>query len=328
MSATPSLCSAESSSTGTGSSATPTPGDKPRCTHYIPCHCPSLPEYASPPLGDESSPLWLQRPHEDEDHNKTVIKRTQSSRYRRIATAWHDAWLAIKNGRPLRPSTSLKARSFRWLISADLVPRGYEDGQAPWRMLIRSYLTDLPRQLCQVRVSEKSIIGWQNFPRHVGKPHDRTERDNAPPEITCGRRAVFSQHGKDYNRGLKGDWLVIVYVWAVDKAWLERTDFRDLVSYDSVTGIRAWEFVNAIDDTSIKIPHLFYECQIDESTEQEAIYAGHPYQHYNSVHIKPGDPVPARLAGLRRLMNGRARCLYCAPYEYEACNDRYFNKTA
>ena len=95
-----------------------------------------------------------------------------------------------------------------------------------------------------------------------------------------------------------------------------------------VISIRAWEFVNAFDDTSIKVPHLFYQCQMRDSTEQDAVYAGHPYQRYNSVQIQPGDPVPARLAGLRRLLNGRARHIYCATYEYEACEDRHFGRTA
>lgn len=239
MSATSSILTTESSNTVTASSAASTSVDKPRCTHYIPCHCPSLPEYASPPLGDESSPLWLQRPHEDEDYNKTIIKHAQSSRYRRIAAAWHDARLAFKIGRPLRPSTTttppLEARSFRWLISADLVPRGYEDGQAPWRMLIRSYLADLPVQLTQGD-HRKSIFLWKNFPRHFDHVRNRTKLDDAPPEITCGRRAVFSRYGQDYNHSLIGDWLVIVYIWAIDRAWMERTDFLELVSCDSVTG--------------------------------------------------------------------------------------------
>ncbi|KAL7823565.1 hypothetical protein V8C26DRAFT_386940 [Trichoderma gracile] len=335
MAATSSLFTADSSSTtdAESSATTPTHVDKPRCTHYIPCHCPSLPEYASPPLGDESSPLWLQRRHEDEDYNKTIIKHTQSPRYPRIAAAWHDLWMTIKIGRPLRPSTTaattppLEARSFRWLISADLVPRGYEDGQAPWRMLIRSYLTDLPGQLTQGD-HRKSIFLWQNFPRHFDPVRNRTKLDNAPPEITCGRRAVFSRSSQDYNRSLIGDWLVIVYIWATDKAWMERTDFLELVSCDSVTGIRAWEFVNAFDNASIKVPQLFYQCQIKDSVEQDAVYAGHPFRRYNSVQIKPGDPVPARLAGLRRLMSGRARYLYCAAWEYESFIEDYRNKTA
>ncbi|KAM6487208.1 hypothetical protein HDV62DRAFT_349300 [Trichoderma sp. SZMC 28011] len=331
--ATSSLLTAESSTVGAESSATYTPEDKPRCTHYIPCHCPSLPEYASPPLGDESSPLWLQTPHPDEDYNKTIIKHTQSSGYRRIAAAWHDVWLAInmKISRPLRPLTPPKVQSFRWLISADLIPRGYKDGQAPWRMLIRSYLTDLPSQFIQERISRKSVFLWKKFPRHLGKLHNRTRLDNAPPEITCGRRAVFSQYSQDYNCSI-GDWRVIVYIWATNKTWMERTDLLDLVSDDSVTGIRAWEFVHAVDNAFTKIPHLFYQYQRRDSIEQDAIYAGHPYQHYNSVQIKPGDPVPARLAGLRRLMRGRARHLYYAPYEYETCDDRGYwvidNKTA
>lgn len=234
MTATSSLLTAESSTTDAESSATSTPEDKPRCTHYIPCHCPSLPEYASPPLGDESAPLWLQRPCQDEDDDKTVIKHTQSSAYRQMAAAWHHAWLAII-GRPLTPP---KVRSFRWLISADLIPRGYEDGQAPWRMLIRSYLADLPLQLTVGTTSLKTVFAWLNYPRYLGQLHNRTKLDNAPPEITCGRRAVFSQYSQDY-KCLIGNWLVIVYIWATNKTWMERTDLSDLVSEDSVTGIRA-----------------------------------------------------------------------------------------
>ncbi|KAL6697603.1 hypothetical protein J3F84DRAFT_369429 [Trichoderma pleuroticola] len=322
MTATSSLLTAESSTTGAESSATSTPVDKPRCTHYIPCHCPSLPEYASPPLGDESSPLWLQRPFRDED-KKSITEHTQSSGCRRIASAWHNVWLAIKTSR-LPP---FKVKPFRWMISADLVPRGYEDGQAPWRMLIRSFHIDLPLQLLEGEAGPKSVFSWRNFPRHLGQLHNRTKLDNAPPEITCGRRAVFSQYNQDYKR-LSGGWLFIVYIWATDKTWMKRTNVVDLVSNDSVTGIRAWEFVDAVDDPLTVIPHLFYQYQLRDSIEQDAIYAGHPYQHYNSVQMKAGDPVPARLAGLRRLMNGRARHLYCAPYEYETCHDRHGMKAA
>lgn len=144
--------------------------------------------------------------------------------------------LTIQTGRPSTPLTPLKVRSFRWLISADLVPRGYEEGQAPWRMLIRTYLTDLPEQLTQVNFSSKSLFRWRNFPRYLGQLHDRTEFDDAPPEITCGRRAVFSQSSPDYNDSLIGDWLVVVYIWATDKNWMDRTKFQESVSHNSVTG--------------------------------------------------------------------------------------------
>lgn len=203
---------------------------KPRCTHYIPCHCPSLPEYACPPLEDESSPLWLQKALEDEDWNKFLVERMKRQLWRRIFTTLHDTW-AFKIGRPI---TLLKAPLFRWLISSDHVPRGYEDGQAPWRMLIRTFLADLPGHLTDGR-NEQSVFSWRKYPSHMGKVHHRTKLDDAPPEITSGARAVFSQHRKDFNRSLARDWLVIVYVWATDSAWLEKTDAADLVSRDSVT---------------------------------------------------------------------------------------------
>jgi hypothetical protein len=152
--------------------------------------------------------------------------------WQRIIAALHDAWLACRIGRPLRP---LKVRSFRWLISSDLVPRGYENGQAPWRMLIRSYFMDLPAELTDPP-SEESIFQWRNYLRHLGHMRHRTKSDNAPPEITCGGRAIFSQHSSTFNRYLLGDWLVVLYIWATDSTWLEKADIIDLVSHDSVTG--------------------------------------------------------------------------------------------
>ena len=216
-------------SSTTGAELSTAGADKPHCTHYIPCHCPSLPEYACPPLRDESSPLWLQKPHEDEDYNKVIIERMKKPSWR---AALHDARLAFKMDRPLTPP---KVRSFRWLISSDHVPRGYEDGQAPWRMLVRSYLMDLPDQLNEGS-SQESVFSWRKHPRWRGRVHDRTELDNAPPNITCGVRDVYSQRSEDFNKSLLGDWLVIVYVWATDSTWLEKINSRDLVSHDSVTG--------------------------------------------------------------------------------------------
>lgn len=145
---------------------------------------------------------------------------------------WHDGWLVASTGRPLAP---LEVRSFRWLISSDLVPRGYENGQAPWRLLVRSYLVDLPGQLTEEN-SQQSIFSWRERTRHVGRIHHRKQSDNAPPEITCGGRYVFSQYGADYNNTLYGHWLVIVYLWATDATWLSKANLYDLVSHDSVTG--------------------------------------------------------------------------------------------
>ncbi|KAL7957688.1 hypothetical protein V8C34DRAFT_314693 [Trichoderma compactum] len=140
-------------------------------------------------MGIVTTPV-LQWTHEDKDHNK-----------QQIPAALHDAY------------TIIQTANIR-----------YENRQAPWRMLVRSYPIELPKQL------------------------------------TKGN----SQH-KDFNKSLFGDWLIIVYTWATDPTWLLKTNIMDIVSLDSVTR----------------------------------------------------DPVPARLAGLRCLLNGRARDLYRATYEYE-----------
>lgn len=109
---------------------------------------------------------------------------------------------------------------------------GYLDGQAPWGMLVRCYFTDLQEQLKQEN-NAQSIKSWRKSPaKDIGKLYDRTELDNAPPYITCGRRDVFSPSGKDKDK----DWLIVVYFWSYKRKWAEKTDVRDLVSFSSVVG--------------------------------------------------------------------------------------------
>lgn len=65
--------------------------------------------------------------------------------------------------------------------------------------------------------------------------YDRTELDDAPPNITCGKRVVFSlQKKNNLHKTLYGDWLFVVYLWAADRPWAERMDIRKLLSFSNI----------------------------------------------------------------------------------------------
>lgn len=79
--------------------------------------------------------------------------------------------------------------------------------------------------------------------------------------------------------------------------------------------IRAWEWVDAV-DAPHKTPYLFYELKRElDRTLKDTVFGGLPYANYDSLPIHPEDPLPARLAGLRRLMNTEGRELASAYYD-------------
>ncbi|KAL7910449.1 hypothetical protein GGI35DRAFT_448840 [Trichoderma velutinum] len=203
-------------------------------------------------------------------------------------------------------------------LSLSLTPRALAatsaGGRMVSRMLVRTYFQDLPRQLKQDN-EIRSIKSWRKIPMRQGPVIDRTENDKAPSEITCCRRDFVSLCWRDKNRSLGGDWLIVVYLWATDRRWAENICAKDLISFSSVTGIRAWEWVDAV-DAPTKIPYLFYELERDrDGMLKDTVFGGNAYKDYDPVPIQPGDPVPTRLAGLRRLMNEQGRQLLYADYE-------------
>ncbi|KAL6812529.1 hypothetical protein J3E69DRAFT_376325 [Trichoderma sp. SZMC 28015] len=289
---------------------------KPRCTHFCPCPCPLLPEYSQRPRrGDEWSPEWGLWPVNDEDPNKALAEKIKRQRLTymlsHLTVPFKNLFVDIKRHSEMIP----KVRSFRWLVSSYHVPEGYQDGRAPWRMLVRTYFKDLPRQLRQ-EDDIRSIKLWRTIPLRKGPVIDHTEHDKAPSKMTCCRRDFISLYWNDKYRTLGGDWLIVVYLWADDRIWAKNTCVKDLISFSSVTGIRAWEWVKPVDSRS-KTPYLFYELERDmEGTLKDTVFGGNAYKDYDPVPIQPGDPVPTRLSGLRRLMNEQARQLLYADYEF------------
>lgn len=180
--------------------------------------CPTYTEDAELFLpNDKMSPQWLVKSIDDEDDNKAIV--AEMERRRRQCTA-------INLWRRAPP----KVRPFRWLISYHVLPKGYQHGQReqlpPWRMLVRCFLVDVPSQLSDPR-QINSIRAWKECPVKGRTEFERrTELDDAPPNITCGKRFVFSCQR---HKTLCGDWLFVVYLWGADQPWIERIDVRKLL---------------------------------------------------------------------------------------------------
>ncbi|KAL7916651.1 hypothetical protein GGI35DRAFT_485763 [Trichoderma velutinum] len=275
----------------------PTIVDKYRCTHYSPCDCPSLPEHAQQPLRrDQWSPIWLQLPIDGEDPNKIIAKIMKKKRWLYMMKDIKNAFTHLIFNSTRSYQRPPQVRSFRWLVSCHYAPEGHQDVRAPWRMLVRLYCHDLPKEL-KGKKDRWSLKSWRDHPPILSSDvRNRVESDNAPPEITCGRRYVFSLVSPEINQSFN-------------------VDVRDLVSLGDLVGIRAWEWVDAV-DAPVKTPYLFYELKREANRGlTDTVFGGLPYTNYNTVPIHPEDLLPVRLAGLRRLMNTEGRELVSADYE-------------
>lgn len=202
----------------------------PRCASDHNSQCPVYTEDAELFLPkNEISPQWLLKSIDDEDDNKAIA--AEMKRDRRRCTVIH-LWRRLKNTVPIL-SIPPEVRPFRWLISYHVLPKGYQHGQKdqqpPWRMLVRCFLIDVPSQLSDSK-QINSIRSWQKYPAKGREEfYHRTELDDAPPNITCGKRVVFSMQKKNSRKTLCGDWLFVVYLWAADRPWAERMDIRKLL---------------------------------------------------------------------------------------------------
>lgn len=185
--------------------------------------CPVYTEDAEPFLPNNTiSPKWLVKSVEDEDDNKAIA--VEMERRRRQYTTMQRIIIS--------PETPPEVRPFRWLISYHALPKGYssEHGQKgplpPWRMLVRCFLVDAPSQLSDPG-QITSIRSWKDYPvTKRTESHHRTPLDDAPPNITCGKRFVFSRQKHKF---LYGDWLFVVYLWGADQPWVDRVDVRKLL---------------------------------------------------------------------------------------------------
>ncbi|TFB01439.1 hypothetical protein CCMA1212_006978, partial [Trichoderma ghanense] len=214
--------------------------------------------------------------------------------------------------------TPPETRAFRWLLSSHHVPQEYQGKHPPWRMLVRHFYRDLPTEL-KWNQDLWCLKSWKRWLAYRDLYQRPTSPVNAPPEITCGKGLAFSMvSGNTREKRLKileGHWLVIVYIWASDFTWLKKIEVSDLVSFSSVIGFRAWEWVDAVDSPN-KVPYLFYELERkDDGILKDTVFGGLAYKDHDTVPIRPGDPVPATLAGLRRLLNKQGREMLCADWE-------------
>jgi hypothetical protein len=121
------------------------------------------------------------------------------------------------------------------LIAYHVLPKGYsyqhcqKDQLPPWRMLVRCFLVDVPSQLSDPE-EIMFIRSWKDYPvKKRTEFHLCTKLDDAPANITCGKRFVFSRQKNHLHKFLCGDWLFVVYIWGADEPWVQRIDVRKLL---------------------------------------------------------------------------------------------------
>ncbi|KAL7807972.1 hypothetical protein V8C44DRAFT_336891 [Trichoderma aethiopicum] len=216
------------------------PLDDSLCTHFYPCTCPLLPQYAQRRVqSDDWAPKWLRRSRCDEDDNARVAAQMRKKRWLYAMKNMRTFMTHLLFNTPRKPEVPPKTRPYRWLMSSYHAPQEHQGGHPPWRMLVRHFCDDLPMELTWNQ-DLWCMKSWKRWPASASTHQRPASPVNAPPEITCGKRLAFSMItnrtiGKKL-RILWGEWLVVVYIWASNSTWLKKAKVLDLVSFSSVTG--------------------------------------------------------------------------------------------
>ncbi|KAK3687512.1 hypothetical protein B0T22DRAFT_510243 [Podospora appendiculata] len=141
-------------------------------------------------------------------------------------------------------SLAPEPRPFRWLIESTHYAEGYGTtatmkNASPWVLRFRCLLVDLP-----ALVEDGSTIAWRGY---AASSRTSTEavacfRHGSaciPFHCKCdcghgtwGRRVVFSEQDRGDARVQAGSWLVVAYIWADDRQWVEEVDVGSMLSLD------------------------------------------------------------------------------------------------
>lgn len=176
---------------------------------------------------------WLLPNPSDEDDNihtaKKLKKRWIFDKIRYFLTSVRHPENALSSA-PIMPTTPPE-RGFRWLISSVHLPGEYHGGdlpfQAPWCVVFRCLLEDLPSQLQE----ETSLNDWRH--RQVEEMDD-VKTLARYSRFRYRRRLVFSEEAQDDRGFLTGDWHIAAYVLSDDRDWLEKVDVTDLITFDTL----------------------------------------------------------------------------------------------
>ncbi|KAK4228980.1 hypothetical protein QBC38DRAFT_543861 [Podospora fimiseda] len=124
---------------------------------------------------------------------------------------------------------------FRWLIQSGHWAPGYENpclprDKAPWKMVFRCYLTDLPGQFSEMvaKPDQSTLYNWRDY------MIDTTNTTMAHGPLTSSACEVerCQCYGKDITITVQlntSPWAVAIAIWAANRDWVQNIDVRDLL---------------------------------------------------------------------------------------------------
>ncbi|KAK3324153.1 hypothetical protein B0T19DRAFT_402405 [Cercophora scortea] len=176
-----------------------------------------------------------------EDANIELVKEvTERNRKAQKRCSRKRFWTARLYKRPPRLLSPVPGpRPFRWLIESTHFAHGYGRTEArknisPWVLYFRCLLVDFPTQM----IDAANPAPWRGHP--PSSPSEKAvacfrHGEYCINDCTCGhghptwgRRVVFSEHSRADPRAQVGNWLVVVYILADNRRWVEEVDVRSL----------------------------------------------------------------------------------------------------
>ncbi|KUI69763.1 hypothetical protein VM1G_11614 [Cytospora mali] len=167
----------------------------------------------------------------DEDDNnlndEALRKRCRGGLLRYIARR-------LTNRASSVPPPPCPPRVFNWMITSCHFPEEYQADslrrQTPWFIFFRFLF-------CELNDIPSCADTWRRCEVHAPNDMEPPLRNARPLNYTnlkWGKRVVFSEQTDD-KQWLTGRWLVVAYVWAESREWLQHVNIGRLISFGNAS---------------------------------------------------------------------------------------------
>lgn len=176
--------------------------------------------YDTPPK--QHGPAFVERFATERDDNELIAKAINCQNRRSLARRTILRRLLLFPN-PCNPLPVPPTRPFQWMIESHYFPEEYHAeslrNQAPWYLLLRCLLIDLPEQL----ENGLGTVLWRDY--QVEDSSSETEFLTRPwplnRQLKWGQRIVFSERTEEQPNWLTGRWLVVGYLWSDNREWAQ-----------------------------------------------------------------------------------------------------------
>ncbi|OIW26082.1 hypothetical protein CONLIGDRAFT_635831 [Coniochaeta ligniaria NRRL 30616] len=216
-------------------------------------------------------------------------------------------------------------RPFQWEIASHYFPEGYHAKslrfKAPWYLLLRCFLIDLPEQLG----NGLDTVSWRDHQVKdsyycSASTQLRTyNRFISGSPLKWGLRVVFSERSEGQPGWLIGRWLVVGWLFCNNPEWARSVNIGNLATPSNTICIRGLENVPPSHNPNSKTRFFKRFYQLDRSAAEPepliTLFARRSSYGYSS--LPPEAPVPERLSRLCGLMNNEGRAFLYGPSSQE-----------